>query len=362
VDEKSKIFAFQRRWLTPAGVSSILAAALIVVSGVLTRAGLSTPSNNADQLELYQHHSARLLDAQIVTSVGLALLAIPLYFLYRSALLRAEKMRGFLLPLVIIGPLLLGVQGVFLSVGLKDASDTYTTKLPAAQASARQGAESAQKRQQTGSAKAATTTVATTTAATTTTSNASTGRTTPTTNQAAPPPGQAAANARKDLANDTINDTTAIKVSNALGFLGALIMLAGSIYALVWVRRTGLLTRSWAVIGIAVIVALFVIPAVGPIGIVLWFAITGLMLARLWPRPLPPAWEAGEAIPWPRPGEDLGPPMAERGESSTVEGSGREISEPPLPEGTQNGEPDQPPEPPYGETQGQRRKKRKRRR
>jgi hypothetical protein len=95
---------------------------------------------------------------------------------------------------------------------------------------------------------------------------------------------------------------------------------------------------------------------------VLWFAITGLMLARLWPRPLPPAWEAGEAIPWPRPGEDLGPPVAERGESGTVEGSGREISEPPLPEGTQNGEPDQPPEPPYGETQGQRRKKRKRRR
>jgi hypothetical protein len=351
VDKKSQIFAFQRRWMTPAGVIGILAAALIVVSGVLTRAGLSTPDTNADQLELYQQHSARLLDAQIVTSVGLALLAIPLYFLYRSALLRAEKMRRFLLPLVVIGPLLLGVQGVFLSVGLKDASDVYTTKLPAAQASARQGAESGQKKQETGSRKTGTTTAGTTTAATTTT----------TTNEAAPTPERATADARKDLADDTIKDTTAIQVSNALGFIGALTLLAGSIYALVWVRRTGLLTRAWAVIGIVVIVALFVIPAVGPVGIVLWFAITGLMLARFWPRPLPPAWEAGEAIPWPRPGEDLGPPVAERRETGTVDGSGREVSEQPLPEGGENGESDAPPEPPYGETQGQRRKKRKRR-
>ena len=81
------------------------------------------------------------------------------------------------------------------------------------------------------------------------------------------------------------------------------------------------------------------------------------MFAGLWPRPLPPAWAAGEAIPWQRPGDDLGPPPAERGPAGTVEGSGREVSEQPLPDdGGQNGEP------PDGETQGQRRKKRKRRR
>ena len=55
---------------------------------------------------------------------------------------------------------------------------------------------------------------------------------------------------------------------------------------------------------------------------------------------------------------DIGPTPEERGDAGTVEGTGREVSEQPLPE---NGQPDQPPEPPYGETQGQRRKKRKRR-
>jgi hypothetical protein len=68
---------------------------------------------------------------------------------------------------------------------------------------------------------------------------------------------------------------------------------------------------------------------------------------------LPPAWAAGEAIPWERPGDDLGPPP-EPGPPGTVEGSGREVSEGPL---AQEGEPEQPP----GESQGQRRKKRKRR-
>ena len=77
------------------------------------------------------------------------------------------------------------------------------------------------------------------------------------------------------------------------------------------------------------------------------------MLAGWWMRPLPPAWAAGEAIPWPRPGEDLGPPP-EEGPPGTVEGSGREVSEEPLPEDGAGAE--QP-----RETPGQKRRKRKRR-
>jgi hypothetical protein len=74
---------------------------------------------------------------------------------------------------------------------------------------------------------------------------------------------------------------------------------------------------------------------------------------------LPPAWAAGEAIPWPRPGDDLGAPGTPPSGAppGTVEGSGREVSEPALPDDAGS----EPPQPPYGETQGQRRKKRKRR-
>ena len=85
------------------------------------------------------------------------------------------------------------------------------------------------------------------------------------------------------------------------------------------------------------------------------------MFLGLWPRPLPPAWAAGEAVPWQRRGDDLGPPTSERGPAGTVEGSGREVSETPLPEnGDGGGDQDQAMDQ-SDETQGQRRKKRKRR-
>jgi hypothetical protein len=124
--------------------------------------------------------------------------------------------------------------------------------------------------------------------------------------------------------------------------------------------RTGLLTRFWGALGMAFGLFL-VIPIFPPIpGLVLWFASIGLMFLGLWPRPLPPAWDAGEAVPWQRAGEDLGPsPGADQGSGGTVEGSGREVSEAALPEdgdGEQSQAVDE-----YGQTQGQRRKKRKRR-
>jgi hypothetical protein len=99
-------------------------------------------------------------------------------------------------------------------------------------------------------------------------------------------------------------------------------------------------------------VSLLLVP-IGIFGVVLWFVIVGLMLARWWPAPLPPAWDAGEAIPWPSRSEAELPPA---GPSGTVEGSGREISEQQLPDDGA-GEPEAEP----AATQGQRRKKRKRR-
>jgi hypothetical protein len=123
--------------------------------------------------------------------------------------------------------------------------------------------------------------------------------------------------------------------------------------------RTGLLSRFWGALGMAFGLFL-VIPLFPPIpGLVLWFAATGLMFLGLWPRPLPPAWEAGEAVPWQR--LEDGGPSAEGG-PATVEGSGREVSETPLPESGDGAEGQTEARDPSGETQGQRRKKRKRRR
>jgi hypothetical protein len=335
---REQTLEFQSRWMRPAGIAAILGAALLVVSAIVGSVG--SAEDTAEQLLLYQDHSGRLFLASVISALGLLTLAIPLLFLLRSAQFRSERVRPFVGVVVVFGAFLLAIQGTLFSIGLKDASDQYVAGVGRVEAQARQDAETPPP------AKGdRTTTTATTATATATTA-------TP-----AKSVDEQVADARDNFAEDEVNDSSTVQVARLIGLLGAVALIAGSIYTLVWAMRTGLLTRFMATIGMVFIAVLILIPGLGPIGLILWFSVLGLMLAGRWIRPLPPAWAAGEAIAWPRPGEDLGPPPEERA-ADTVEGSGREVSEAPLAE---DGEPDQPPEPRYGETQGQRRKKRKRR-
>jgi hypothetical protein len=66
--------------------------------------------------------------------------------------------------------------------------------------------------------------------------------------------------------------------------------------------RVGLLTRFIGVLGI-VIGPAFLIVAPTPMVMSFWLIAVGLLFLGLWPRGVPPAWAAGEAVPWPRPGE-----------------------------------------------------------
>lgn len=359
---KQELLAFQARWLRRAGLAGLVGAFIVAASVGLQQVGLNVPSgkSDADQLVFEHAHSSRLIYSSILQALGLMAFVVPLLFLFRSANGRAARMRGAFAGLVVLGPLAFGLGLALSSVGSTKAADKFHTQEPAVVQHARQQAEQAQAAKA-APAKSAPKTQATTTVATTT---ASTGSTTinlngTTTTVAAPvTPDQADSNARENLADHINKHTTLLIVGGLISTIGVLSLVFGMIYTNLWAMRTGLLSRFWGALGMAFGLFL-VIPLFPPIpGLVLWFAAIGLMFLGLWPRPLPPAWAAGEAVPWQRRGDDLGPPTSERGPSGTVEGSGREVSEQPLPE---NGQSDQPPEPPYGETQGQRRKKRKRR-
>jgi hypothetical protein len=332
---KQELLDFQARWMRPAGICAIAGAALLVAAGIVGSVG--SADTKAEQLQDYQDHSSQLLLSSVVSAIGLLLFACPLYFLFFSARARSKRVRSFIGPLILVGALLAAVQGPLVSLGLKDASDDYAAGVGAVEAKARQAQPTAPPTQ----------------ATTTTTGSSTTGSTT----TPGLTPEQRASDAKQDFADDKVNDSSKIQAARIIGLIGALTLIAGTVYTLIWSMRTGLLTRFMATLGIAFIAALLLIPQLGPIGTVLWFAVLGLMLAGWWPRPLPPAWEAGEAIPWLRPGEDIGPPPEERGGSGTVEGSGREVSEEALPE---NGAGEHA-QPQPQDTQGQRRKKRKRR-
>jgi hypothetical protein len=361
---KQELLAFQARWIRRAGAAGLLGAFLVAAGIISQRIGLNLPNGNsdADQLVFEHAHSGRLIYSSVLQGIGLALFVGPLLFLFRSAQGRSQRVRGFATALIILGPLAFGLGLAVSSVGSKDAADKFVTQEPAVVQHARQQAEQAQAAppppKQGRSGATTTTTKSNTAKATTTSPPTTTGTATTAAAPKAKTPDQAASDAREGLADHLNKHTTVLIVGGLISTVGVLALVFGMIYTNLWSMRLGLVTRFWGALGMAFGLFL-IIPLFPPVpGLVLWFAILGLMFLGLWPRPLPPAWGAGEAIPWQRPGDDLGPPPADRGEPGTVEGSGREVSEQPLPE---NQQPDQPPEPPYGETQGQRRKKRKRR-
>jgi hypothetical protein len=363
---KQEILDYQSSWLRRAGGAALGGAFVVTAAIVLQRVGLHLPNgdSDADQLVFEHAHSNRLIYTSILQGLGFTLFAIPLVFLFRSAAGRAARVRTAFLGVIVLGPAAFGLGLAISSFGSSQAADKFVDQEPAKVQQARQQAEQAQTAPATGKVNSggATTTksTATATGSTTTATGSTTTATGTTATAVAKPktPDQAASDAREDLADHLNRHTTVLVVGGLISTIGVLALVFGMIYTNLWAMRTGLIVRFWGALGMALGLFL-IIPLFPPIpGLVLWFAVTGLMFLGLWPRPLPPAWEAGEAIPWQRPGDDLGPPPEERGTPGTVEGSGREVAEPPLPEEPGNGEP---PQPPYGETQGQRRKKRKRR-
>ena len=368
---KQELLAFQARWLRRAGLAGLVGAFIVAASIVLQQVGLNVPSgkSDADQLVFEHAHSSRLIYSSILQALGMMAFVVPLLFLFRSANGRAARMRGAFAGLVVLGPLAFGLGLALSSVGSTKAADKFHDQEPAVVQHARQQAEQAQGAPAKNKAQGAGTTAGPKTQATTTvaTTTASTGSTTinlnGTTTTVATPvtPDQADSNARENLADHINKHTTLLIVGGLISTIGVLSLVFGMIYTNLWAMRTGLLSRFWGALGMAFGLFL-VIPLFPPIpGLVLWFAAIGLMFLGLWPRPLPPAWAAGEAVPWQRRGDDLGPPTSERGPAGTVEGSGREVSETPLPEnGDGGGDQDQAMDQ-SGETQGQRRKKRKRR-
>jgi hypothetical protein len=343
---KQELLDFQDRWMRPAGVLAILGALIFMASLPLQPSGGG--DNDAERLTKFHDQSTQLIVGQgILIGVAILLFIPLLYVLIRSARGRTERVRRWMVALAFVGPVLFALSGVLVAVALNDVAGKFVDQAPAKERQAREQAAAAQATAAKGGSAKQSKPAAK--GQTTTTPQPAT--TTPRT------PEQAATQARDDLANNLIDDSGLLQAGQLLRFVGLVSLVFALIYIPLWAMRTGLLTRFWAMLGVALGVSLVLVP-VGIFGLVLWFAVVGLMLARWWPTPLPPAWDAGEAIPWPSREQDIGPPPEVRGPSDTVEGSGREMSEPRLPDdGGSSGETS--PEP--GEMQGQRRKKRKRR-
>jgi hypothetical protein len=106
------------------------------------------------------------------------------------------------------------------------------------------------------------------------------------------------------LLDDLAEGSTIAEVAGSLLFPAVLGLVVAMIYTSLQAMRAGLVTRFIGTLGMALGGALVVIaPQLSLLAISIWFGWLGLMFLDRVPRGRPPAWAAGEAIPWPKPGE-----------------------------------------------------------
>lgn len=128
--------------------------------------------------------------------------------------------------------------------------------------------------------------------------------------------------------SQTYEEARKVSDFGALGYVGILAQFAfaGAFVAIaVTAMRVGLLTRFLGYLGV-ISAVLFVIPLVPvPIVQVYWLGALAALFAGRSPSGTPPAWQSGEAMPWPSPAEmreqRVRDAEARRGGSDVVEGS-----------------------------------------
>jgi hypothetical protein len=91
--------------------------------------------------------------------------------------------------------------------------------------------------------------------------------------------------------------TLGLSIAGTLGL--GLWFVVGSLNAM----RVGLLSRFMGVLGI-IIGPSFLFPF-PPLVMAFWLVAVGALFMGFWPRGAPPAWEKGEAVPWPKAGEGV---------------------------------------------------------
>jgi hypothetical protein len=104
--------------------------------------------------------------------------------------------------------------------------------------------------------------------------------------------------------NHALTQSTALELSEYLGLLGGLALAAGTIVVALGATRTGIMARWMLYLGIFAALLAFT-----PFGLALgeiqqlipafWMVGIGILLMGRWPGGDPPAWAAGEAVPWP---------------------------------------------------------------
>jgi hypothetical protein len=345
---KEDVLAWESRWSLPTGLLTFVAVVLVIVSSIVI-AGVSG-SGEAEVLVSAYEHSSSITLSSVLEAIGFLILAAPLYFLFRAALARSGgKMKSQLVGVIVVAPIFLGIGGVLNGVATNEAADTFHKGETRSTLSAEKGAEECRDEERENGAKEFG-------------EKYDSG--------ASPLKDCEATEQEESEAKNALNEASLRDPATGFGLAGRIGLAVALVYSCLWAMRVGLLTKFWGSFGMALGVAALILLVQFCL---IFFIYFGLLLIGKLPRGRPPAWAAGEAVPWPTPGERMAKQLEPKGggpdpdgiddEGATIGSAAGE-----LPEGVEAPEPEEAPEPdgddssPGGPTgDGGTRRKRKRR-
>jgi hypothetical protein len=276
---KREVLRGEARWSLPVAISTLLGVVALLAAGAV--AGSVNGEGSAAVLRaLHDQHSATVLSG-VIQAIGFGLIAVPLFYLFRAARERDSRVRSQLVGLVIVAPLFLAVSTGLSIVARTEAANQFVAGKATSTLTAKEANEKCVSERKEKGAK-------------------SFG------DEFEPSQGQtplAACEDRKsqdDEAENALSDASLSAPTSYFGIVGALGLAIAFFYTCLWAMRTGLLGRFWASLGMALGVTVLIGFILFPM---IWLAYFGLLVAGLIPGGKPPAWAAGEAIPWPTAGE-----------------------------------------------------------
>ena len=218
----------------------------LFIASIVVSSGvdLGDPDSNADQLRATDGSYGTLLLSAVLTLLAFTLMAPPLLYLFRAAQARSDRVRGALVGITVAGPIFLAVGALLRTIAFgMIASDFVAGNIDCAVAD-------------------------------------------------------------NECLDNYIGGETLYGVARGFLIAGGLGLGIGLVYSCLWGMRTGLLTRFMGTLGMAVGAATVLF---GPPFATVYVMGLGFIYLGWLPGGRPPAWEAGEAIPWPAPGEQRAP-------------------------------------------------------
>jgi hypothetical protein len=339
-----RIIERERRWAAPAAVAAVLTFALYLASFIIDRAAdLYTGSSDARQLESLHDHAGTIVFASVIRAVAFLLLPIPILYLFRAAQARNPQVRAAMVGFVFIGPVLFAAQGVIQAVGASQAAADFvdTTR----EESRDYASFQVQLKRDPGSIEKVTIYTGQEKPALEVQQADDTfyevtefrgadggkvGDRLPDRLDSANPSVDHETDSDADsLPGDaravhTTDNASSLQVAQALLLPAVLGMVVMTIYTPLQAQRVGLLSRFFGSLGMALGASMILILPVALLGILIWTGYLGLLFVGRIPGGRPPAWELGEAAPWPRPGD--GTPASPAGEGA-IEGTATEVGE-----------------------------------